>query len=70
MVKENGGVGAIVASSRFLDVAMIFMAPGTLVNYTVGEKIYEYINKTRYIFILLSRIPILILPNLLGIIPT
>lgn len=48
MVKGNGGVGAIVASSRFLDVAMIFMAPGTIVNYTVGEKIYDYIHKSRY----------------------
>ncbi|CAO2817747.1 unnamed protein product [Amaranthus hypochondriacus] len=46
VVKENGGVGAIVASTRFLDVPMIFMAPGTLVNYTIGEKIYDYINKS------------------------
>lgn len=52
VVKENGGVGAIVASTRFLDVPMIFMAPGTLVNYTIGEKIYDYINKSRYMSML------------------
>ncbi|KMT00167.1 hypothetical protein BVRB_1g019850 [Beta vulgaris subsp. vulgaris] len=46
VVKANGGIGAIVASPRFLDVAMIFMAPGTIVNYTVGEKIYDYIRKS------------------------
>lgn len=53
VVKANGGIGAIVASPRFLDVAMIFMAPGTIVNYTVGEKIYDYIRKSRYIVLLL-----------------
>ncbi|KAL2892326.1 Subtilisin-like protease SBT4.14 [Bienertia sinuspersici] len=30
VVKGTGGVGAIVSSPRFLDVAMIFMAPGTM----------------------------------------
>ena len=47
VVKANGGVGVIVSSPRFLDVAMIFMAPGTVVDSPVGEKIYEYIHKSR-----------------------
>ncbi|KAH9604066.1 hypothetical protein KSS87_010407, partial [Heliosperma pusillum] len=46
VVKQNRGVGAIVSSPRFLDVAMVFMAPGTVVNSTVGEKIDEYIHST------------------------
>ncbi|KAK9742889.1 hypothetical protein RND81_03G203500 [Saponaria officinalis] len=46
VVKQNRGVGAIVSSPRFLDVAMVFMAPGTTVNSTVGEKIDEYIHST------------------------
>ncbi|KAL9234425.1 hypothetical protein vseg_009297 [Gypsophila vaccaria] len=46
VVKENRGVGAIVSSPRFLDVAMVFMAPGTTVNSTVGEQIDEYIHST------------------------
>ncbi|KAJ8900150.1 hypothetical protein K2173_024790 [Erythroxylum novogranatense] len=46
VVKGIGGVGAIVESGRFLDAAQIFMAPGTMVNNTIGETINDYIHST------------------------
>ena len=49
VVKGIGGVGAIIESDQFLDfdVAKIFMAPGTIVNGTIGEFINEYTKSTK-----------------------
>ncbi|XP_062090204.1 subtilisin-like protease SBT4.14 [Humulus lupulus] len=47
VVKGIGGVGTILENDQFLDAAQIFMAPGTLVNSTVGETINDYIHSTR-----------------------
>ena len=48
VVKGIGGVGIIIESDQFLDSAQIFMAPGTMVNSTIGETIDNYIHSTRY----------------------
>lgn len=45
-VKGIGGIGAIVSSELFLDTPQIFMTPGTMVNYSVGAKIDEYIHSS------------------------
>lgn len=45
-VKGIGGIGAIVESEQYLDTAQIFMAPGTMVNVTVGDAIKDYIHST------------------------
>lgn len=47
VVKGIGGVGTIIEDDQFLDAAQIFMAPGTMVNDTIGEIIDEYIHSTR-----------------------
>ncbi|XP_044503882.1 subtilisin-like protease SBT4.14 [Mangifera indica] len=47
VVKGIGGVGTIVESELFLDTAQIFMAPGTMVNYSDGNIITSYINSTK-----------------------
>ena len=47
MVKGLGGIGTIVESMEFLDAAQIFMAPGTMVNDTVGYAINRYIHSTK-----------------------
>ncbi|KAM3698574.1 hypothetical protein ACJW31_06G198500 [Castanea mollissima] len=49
VVKGIGGVGAIIESDQFLDfdVAKIFMAPGTIVNGTIGEFINKYTKSTK-----------------------
>jgi len=47
VVRGIGGVGTIVESDQFPDVAFIFMAPSTLVNGTVGASINDYIHSTR-----------------------
>ncbi|KAK9103469.1 hypothetical protein Sjap_020723 [Stephania japonica] len=46
-VKEAGGIGAILAGEVASDDAQIFMAPATMVNYTVGQVVSDYINSTR-----------------------
>ncbi|KAM3698572.1 hypothetical protein ACJW31_06G198400 [Castanea mollissima] len=49
VVKGIGGVGAIIESGQFLDfeVSKIFMAPGTIVNDTIGEFVNEYTKSTK-----------------------
>ncbi|XP_059458023.1 subtilisin-like protease SBT4.14 [Corylus avellana] len=48
VVREIGGVGTILASDNFFfDSAPIFMAPGTIVNGTLGEIVDNYIHSTR-----------------------
>lgn len=47
VIKGNGGVGTIVENDQFLDAAQIFMAPGTMVNSTIGESIDAYIHSER-----------------------
>ncbi|GKD50665.1 subtilisin-like protease SBT4.14, partial [Tanacetum coccineum] len=47
VIKGLGGIGTIIESEVFLDTAQIFMAPATMVNYTVGETINKYIHSTR-----------------------
>ncbi|KAK9143579.1 hypothetical protein Syun_012979 [Stephania yunnanensis] len=46
-VKEAGGIGTILAGEVASDSAQIFMAPATMVNYTVGQVVSDYINSTR-----------------------
>lgn len=48
VVKGIGGIGTIIESPQFLDAAQIFMAPGTMVNDTVGNVITGYIHSTKY----------------------
>lgn len=43
-VKAAGGRGIILEDPILRDDARIFMVPGTLVNFTVGEAINSYIN--------------------------
>lgn len=47
VVREIGGAGTIVESDRLPDAALIFMAPATVVNGTVGAIIDDYIHSTR-----------------------
>ncbi|KAJ1426812.1 Peptidase S8/S53 domain [Sesbania bispinosa] len=47
VVKELGGMGAIIESDQYPDVAQIFMAPATIVNNSIGESIIHYTNSTR-----------------------
>ncbi|KAK1560894.1 hypothetical protein Q3G72_031993 [Acer saccharum] len=47
VVKGIGGAGTIIESSQFLDASQIFMAPGTMVNDTVGNVITNYIQSTK-----------------------
>ncbi|XP_017969916.1 PREDICTED: subtilisin-like protease SBT4.14 [Theobroma cacao] len=47
VVRGIGGIGTIIASEQYLDIAQIFMAPATMVNGTVGETIDKYIHSTR-----------------------
>ncbi|CAI0551905.1 unnamed protein product [Linum tenue] len=47
VVKSLGGVGTIVESEQYLDIAQIFMAPATMVNSSVGDSIDSYIHSTR-----------------------
>lgn len=46
VVKGIGGVGTIIEDDQLVDAAQIFMAPGTMVNDTIGEIIDEYIHST------------------------
>ncbi|XP_015961565.1 subtilisin-like protease SBT4.14 isoform X2 [Arachis duranensis] len=47
IVKEIGGIGAIIERQRYLDVAQVFMAPATIVNMSLGHTITSYIHSTR-----------------------
>ncbi|KAK7394855.1 hypothetical protein VNO78_15396 [Psophocarpus tetragonolobus] len=47
VVKGIGGIGTLIASDQFLDIAQIFMAPATIVNSGTGDTITKYINSTR-----------------------
>ncbi|KAM7274556.1 hypothetical protein ACFE04_016422 [Oxalis oulophora] len=47
VVKAIGGTGIILESEQFLDAAQIYMAPGTMVNSTVGKVIKDYIQSTK-----------------------
>ncbi|KAF1890182.1 hypothetical protein Lal_00025515 [Lupinus albus] len=47
VVKGIGGIGTVLESEQFLDVAQIFMAPATIVNNSIGETINNYIQSTR-----------------------
>ncbi|KAK2650467.1 hypothetical protein Ddye_017956 [Dipteronia dyeriana] len=47
VVKGIGGAGTIIDSQEFLDASQIFMAPGTMVNDTVGNVITNYIQSTK-----------------------
>ncbi|GMI66895.1 xylem serine peptidase 1 [Hibiscus trionum] len=47
VVKGTGGVGIVLESEQFLDTALIYMAPATMVNMTVGEAVDKYIHSTR-----------------------
>lgn len=46
-VKEIGGIGTIIESDQYPDVAPIFMAPATIVNNSIGEIVINYIQSTR-----------------------
>ena len=54
VVKGIGGIGTIIESEQYLDVARIFMAPATIVNDSLGESITNYIQSTRYKTILFT----------------
>lgn len=47
VVKAIGGIGTVVESEQFPDVAQIFMAPATMVNSSLGQIITNYIQSTR-----------------------
>lgn len=47
VVKGLGGIGAIVESEQYQDLAQIFMAPATTVNSTIGQTVTTYIKSTR-----------------------
>ena len=47
VVKALGGIGTILESEQFPEVAQIFMAPATIVNSIIGQNITNYINSTR-----------------------
>ncbi|KAK3194927.1 hypothetical protein Dsin_026237 [Dipteronia sinensis] len=49
VVKGIGGAGTIIESHQFLDASEIFMAPGTMVNVTVGNAISNYIQSTKFL---------------------
>ncbi|XP_075668995.1 subtilisin-like protease SBT4.14 isoform X2 [Castanea sativa] len=47
VVKGIGGVGTIIESDQIYDAAEIFMAPGTMVDGTIGEVIEDYLKSTK-----------------------
>lgn len=47
VVKESGGIGTIIENDQYPDVAGVFMAPATVVNYSIGETVTNYIQSTR-----------------------
>lgn len=56
VVKGLGGIGTIIQSEMFLDTAMIFMAPSTMVNSTTGKIINNYIRSTKSVLVLYTSI--------------
>ncbi|CAA0830716.1 Subtilisin-like protease SBT4.14 [Striga hermonthica] len=46
IIKGLGGVGAIVKGDSYLDTGFVYMAPTTIVNASVGNKIEDYLNST------------------------
>ncbi|KAG8653623.1 hypothetical protein MANES_05G041600v8 [Manihot esculenta] len=46
VVKGLGGLGVIIQSVRYPDMAQVFIMPGTMVNFAVGEAIKDYIHST------------------------
>ena len=49
VIKGLGGIGTIIESEVFFDVAQIYMAPATMVNTSTGEIIDNYIHSVRYL---------------------
>lgn len=47
VIKGLEGIGAVIETEQYLDVAQIFMAPATTVNSSAGKKIDDYIHSTR-----------------------
>ncbi|OVA00151.1 Peptidase S8/S53 domain [Macleaya cordata] len=47
VVKKAGGTGTLLESSINPDTAQIFMAPGTMINYSIAKDINDYISSTR-----------------------
>ncbi|TKY65566.1 Subtilisin protease SBT4.14 [Spatholobus suberectus] len=47
VVKGIGGIGTLIESDQYPDVAQIFMAPATIVNSGIGDTITKYIQSTR-----------------------
>ncbi|KAK7294974.1 hypothetical protein RJT34_17875 [Clitoria ternatea] len=47
VVKGIGGIGTLIESEQYPDVAQIFMAPATIVNNGTAETINKYIKSTR-----------------------
>lgn len=47
VVKKFGGIGSIMESDQYPDLAQIFMAPATILNHTIGESVTNYIKSTR-----------------------
>ncbi|XP_022859412.1 subtilisin-like protease SBT4.14 [Olea europaea var. sylvestris] len=47
VIKGLEGIGAVIETEQYLDVAQIFMAPATMVNSSAGKKIDDYIHSTR-----------------------
>ncbi|KAG8363357.1 hypothetical protein BUALT_Bualt19G0014000 [Buddleja alternifolia] len=46
VIKGLGGIGTVLESESFLDAALIYMAPATMVNSTTGNIINNYIHST------------------------
>lgn len=47
VVKGIGGIGTLIESDQYPDVAQIFMAPATIVTSGTGDTITKYIQSTR-----------------------
>ncbi|XP_073144431.1 subtilisin-like protease SBT4.14 [Henckelia pumila] len=47
VIKSLGGIGTVIESDMFQDVAQIYMAPATMVNTTIGKKINDYLHSTK-----------------------
>ncbi|XP_027338944.1 subtilisin-like protease SBT4.14 [Abrus precatorius] len=47
VVKGIGGIGSLIESEQYPDVAQIFMAPATIVNNDTSEIITKYLQSTR-----------------------
>ncbi|XP_073291267.1 subtilisin-like protease SBT4.14 isoform X1 [Primulina huaijiensis] len=47
VIKSLGGIGTVIESDLFQDVAQIYMAPATMVNTTIGKQINDYMHSTK-----------------------